>query len=141
MTRIFAFFSLLATLFGSLLGLSTGCNQTSDTKPTTGDPAAPAALATPRPGGRISGAQARQLVKDGALLLDVRTTGEFGGNHLNGALNIPVQVLPTQTQKLPAKDAPIVVYCLSGARSSGAVRTLTSMGYTKVYDLGAIRNW
>src|SRR5262249_45262656 len=38
----------------------------------------------------VSGAQARELAKQGALLLDVRTAEEFADGHLDGAKNIPV---------------------------------------------------
>jgi len=58
-----------------------------------------------------------QLVADGALLLDVRTPGEFADGHVQGALNVPVQVLESRIAELdPAR--PVVVYCRSGNRSA-----------------------
>jgi phage shock protein E len=87
------------------------------------------------------GAEARALVAGGARLLDVRTSGEFGSGHLEGAWNIPVDQLEGQVAELEPKDRPIVVYCHSGARSAGATQLLRRAGFTKVLDLGAMRNW
>lgn len=90
----------------------------------------------------ISSEQAKVLVKQGALLLDVRTPGEFAGGHLEGALNIPVQDLEAKLSTLPAKkDQDVVVYCQSGRRSSAAAEMLKKAGYTRVSDLGAMSNW
>lgn len=90
----------------------------------------------------ISSDEAKALVKQGALLLDVRTNGEFAGGHVEGALNIPVQELDEKLSTLPAKkDQPVVVYCHSGRRSAAAVKMLEKAGFTKVSDLGAMSNW
>lgn len=88
---------------------------------------------------RINGAQARELVADGALLLDVRTTGEFSSGHIDGAKNIPVHELGGRLDSL-SKKKPVVVYCRSGARSARAARVLEKAGYT-VHDLGPLHAW
>lgn len=75
-------------------------------------------------------------------LVDVRTPEEFSGGHLNGATNIDWRGDNAQTelQKLD-KSHPVMVYCLSGGRSSEAADFLKSKGY-KVYQLqGGIRMW
>lgn len=91
----------------------------------------------------IDGPTAHALVKNqGAFLLDVRTPGEFGGGHIDGATNIPVQELEAKLASLPAKkDQDIVVYCRSGARSATARQMLLKAGFTKVHDLGGMSNW
>lgn len=90
----------------------------------------------------VSGQEARALVKKGALLLDVRTPKEFADKHLDGALNIPHDELPSRLEALKdKKNADIVVYCHSGRRSALAVKTLREAGFTKVHDLGAMANW
>jgi phage shock protein E len=89
---------------------------------------------------RVDGAEARRLVGGGALLLDVRTPAEFAGKHVDGALNIPVQVLGQRLGDVGSKDRPIVVYCQSGGRSARAAVELRAAGYT-VHDLGGIGNW
>ena len=88
----------------------------------------------------VSGVRARQLVADGARLIDVRSAAEFAGAHLAGARNIPVGDLAGRTAELGAKDAPIIVYCASGMRSAMAKRTLKSAGFTHVYNLGSMSN-
>lgn len=82
----------------------------------------------------------RELVANGALLLDVRTSEEFRAHHLDGAVNIPVQELGARLHELGAKDRPIVVYCRSGARSASAAQLMKGAGY-EVLDIGGIGNW
>ncbi len=90
--------------------------------------------------GGISSEDAKKLVADGAVLLDVRTTGEYGSGHLPGAINVPVQDLEQRISELdPTK--PVVVYCGSGARSARAKRLLEAKGFEAVSDLGAMSRW
>lgn len=90
---------------------------------------------------RIHGSQARQLVQEGATLLDVRTPGEFSSGHVEGALNISVQSLDQRVGELGDKEKPVVVYCRSGQRSRSAMGFLISQGFTRVYDLGPMSAW
>lgn len=101
------------------------------------EPAAPAKKANPS---RVDGAGARELVKNGATLLDVRTPGEFSSGHIEGAKLIPVQELGGRVEEVGPKDKPVVVYCRSGARSSAAAAMLAKAGY-EVHDLGGMGNW
>ena len=98
-------------------------------------------MAVVRARGRVSGAQAKQLVDGGALLLDVRSPGEFGSMHIPGATNIPVQELKGRLGELGAKDRDIVLYCASGMRSGGAAGMLRGAGFTSVHDLGPMAAW
>ncbi|MEZ4236612.1 MAG: rhodanese-like domain-containing protein [Myxococcota bacterium] len=91
--------------------------------------------------GKRDSAEAHRLVEGGALLVDVRTPGEFAAGHLDGAVNIPVDQLKARLRELPDKQRPVVVYCRSGARSAAAAGTLKAAGYAQVEDLGAMRNW
>lgn len=92
--------------------------------------------------GKIGGTKARELVKNGALLLDVRSDAEFGTGHLDGAKNISVTDLGARIKDLPADRArPIVVYCASGMRSGTAKRKLESAGFTQVFDVGTMRRY
>ena len=90
---------------------------------------------------RISGGEARQLVAKGAILLDVRSPGEFSGGHIEGAISIPVQELSGRVDELGDKMGQIVVYCQSGNRSAMAKRLLESNGFANVHDLGGIGQW
>ena len=91
--------------------------------------------------GDISAEDAKKQVSDGALLLDVRTTGEFSAGHLPNALNIPLSELSARLEKLEPKDRTIIVYCLSGTRSASAVGALKRAGFEKVSNLGAMSRW
>lgn len=93
------------------------------------------------PKGDIDGAEARRLVKEGALLLDVRTPEEFAAGHLPDALNIPVQELEQRIAELGPKQKSVVVYCRSGNRSGRAARLLKREGYPAVRDLGGMSRW
>ena len=77
----------------------------------------------------------------GALLLDVRTEGEYAAGHVPGAKNLPLQALEGITALAPAKDTPLYVYCRSGARSRQAAGQLQRMGYTRVTNIGGIMNY
>ena len=71
---------------------------------------------------------------DGALLLDVRTPGEFSFGTLPGAVNIPLDELRSRLQELPT-DRPIVVFCAVGLRGYLAVRILMARGFHRVVNL------
>ena len=83
----------------------------------------------------------KSAVESGGLLLDVRSPGEFSGQHLDGAINIPVGELSGRMGELGDKDRPVVVYCASGARSRAAMGILLDGGFEEVHDLGSWRNW
>ena len=74
----------------------------------------------------------------GAILLDVRTTQEYGGGHIPGSKNIPLQVIDKVTSVTENRDTVLYVYCQSGARSRQATSMLQGMGYTNVNNIGGI---
>jgi len=90
---------------------------------------------------RVAGPDARALVADGALLVDVRSTGEHAGGAIEGSINIPIQELAGRMDELGDKNGEIVIYCQSGGRSAMAKRLLESNGFTKVHDMGGIGRW
>ncbi|NNE16951.1 MAG: rhodanese-like domain-containing protein [Myxococcales bacterium] len=90
---------------------------------------------------RISGSDARALIAQGAMLVDVRSPGEFSGGHIEGAINIPIQDLAGRAEDLGDKSGEIVLYCQSGARSAMAKRLLESKGFSQVHDMGSMASW
>ncbi len=74
------------------------------------------------------------------VVLDVRTRLEFWLGHLEGAQCVPVQSLAAAVAKRAdiARDAHIMVYCASGARSAAATATLRSLGFRHVVDAGGM---
>jgi len=79
----------------------------------------------------------KQLINDGAIVLDVRSKGEFQGGHIKGSLNIPVDELRNNLSKLKDKEKVIITCCASGMRSRSAKGILEANGYQKVYNGGA----
>lgn len=91
-----------------------------------------------RSAGQISARQARVLLRAGALVIDVRTAGEFVAGHLQQAVNLPLNEIETQvTRRVDRKDRVLLLHCKSGARSRAAVHQLRAMGYESAYNLGS----
>jgi phage shock protein E len=82
----------------------------------------------------VTNAELRDLVSKGARLIDVRTSLEFAGGHIEGAENVPVEGIAATSAGWD-KNQPVVLYCESGARSRNAAQYLAGQGFTKVYDL------
>lgn len=78
-----------------------------------------------------------KLAKEGAIILDVRSKGEYAGGHIKGSINIPVDQLSVNLIKLKDRDKPIITCCASGMRSASAKSILKSNGYKEVYNGGS----
>ena len=70
----------------------------------------------------------QSLIREGAIILDVRTKGEYTFGHIRGSINIPLDQLPKSTQNLD-KGKPIITCCASGIRSNSAKRHLKAQGF------------
>ena len=75
---------------------------------------------------------------EGAILVDVRTPHEYREGHIPGSKNVPLQQLDKISSVTDNKDAPMFVYCHSGARSRQATAMLQYMGYANVNNIGGI---
>lgn len=78
-----------------------------------------------------------KLVKEGAVIVDVRSPGEFKSGHIPGSLNLPVETLNNNLGKLPDKNRPVITCCASGMRSAAAKNLLKSKGYAEVHNGGS----
>ena len=74
----------------------------------------------------------------GAVLLDVRTPQEYREGHIPNSVNLPLQALGGGGPVPVGKDAPLFVYCHSGARSRQAVNLLERMGYARAKNIGGM---
>ena len=73
-----------------------------------------------------------------ALIIDVRSAGEFAAGHVDGALNLPLdRFAQNHAQVAPDKAKQIILYCLSGARSGQAMQFLMQQGYLNVVNGGS----
>jgi len=77
----------------------------------------------------------KELLQNGAQIIDVRTKGEYQGGHIRGSVNIPLQMLSVNLNKIK-KDKPVITCCASGMRSASAKSMLKSNGFTEVYNGG-----
>lgn len=82
--------------------------------------------------------EVKSMLDNGALVVDVRTPGEFQSGHYPGAINIPVDEMNGRIAEFGDKGASIVVYCRSGARSGHAAQVLKGNGYEKVVNGGGL---
>lgn len=78
------------------------------------------------------------LVKNGAIILDVRTKHEFKQGHIKESVNIPLDQLKKNLRQLPDKQQSLILCCASGVRSSSAQAILKAGGYSKVFNGGSL---
>ncbi len=88
---------------------------------------------------RISKQDLTELVKQGAQIVDVRTSREFAKAHANGSRNIPLNKLAARVSELE-RSRPVVVCCASGARSATAKSLLERAGFPSVHNAGPWQN-
>ena len=80
----------------------------------------------------------RHKLSEGALLVDVRTVPEYNDEHHPAAVNIPAEDTAHRLAEYGDRSRPVILYCVSGARSAGAADILTGAGYTDVINAGGI---
>lgn len=83
--------------------------------------------------------KAREAVRNGALIVDVRTPKEFKAKHIQDAINLPIEQIMKNNINL-TKDKEIVVYCQTGSRSRVSAKVLREKGWT-VYDVATQSDW
>jgi rhodanese-related sulfurtransferase len=99
---------------------------------------------------RITPAEAREMIgKGNTLVVDVRDAPEVeNSGKIAGALHVSRGMLEFRADpdapshdKNFARDKTIILYCASGGRSALAAKTLKDLGYDKVYNVGAFKDW
>jgi len=91
----------------------------------------------------LSVMQAVRLMNQGALVLDLRNKEAFDAGHIGEARNVPGPELESQADALKKwRDKNVITYDDSGSGGAGAARTLTKLGFTKVFNLeGGVNAW
>jgi rhodanese-related sulfurtransferase len=91
----------------------------------------------------LSSMQAVQLMNQGALVLDLRPKESFEAGHIADARNVPAAELAGSADSLKKwREKTVITYCDSGASGAQAARTLTKLGFTKVFNLdGGLSGW
>ena len=93
---------------------------------------------------KLSPADATQLInREDAVVLDVRSDGEFNQGHIVNAVNIPQKSLEEQLSKLEKyRDRPIITACRNGQTAVGVGNRLRKNGFEQVYNLaGGLLAW
>lgn len=127
------------------------CGGASETpSPEAGSAPAPQAASAPaqpqaaiRDGEMNVHALQQRIGKETAVVVDVRTPGEFAQGHVPGAVNIPLQELKARAGELEAyRGQEIAVICAVGGRSATATSFLATEGWPQVYNVqGGTRAW
>lgn len=90
----------------------------------------------------ISTAELNSILNDkNKQFVDVRTPGEFKGNHIKGFKNIPLHQLAQKAEKELSKEKEVVVICQSGMRSQKASSQLKNLGYKVTNVRGGMSAW
>mgnify|MGYP001048234624 CR=1 FL=1 len=77
----------------------------------------------------------KQKLQEGAIIVDVRSSGEFAGGHVKGSKNIPLGSISSKIKTIQKWNKPVITCCASGMRSGNAVRILKSNGI-EAYNAG-----
>lgn len=70
----------------------------------------------------------KEMIKNGATIVDVRSPGEFQGGHVAGSINIPLNTVENEVERFKTLAAPVILCCASGNRSGQATRFLENQG-------------
>jgi rhodanese-related sulfurtransferase len=91
----------------------------------------------------LSAMQAVRLMNQGALVLDLRSKDSFDAGHIGDARNVPAADIESQADTLKKwRDKNVITYDDAGNDGPKAVRTLTKLGFTKVFNLhGGMNAW
>lgn len=80
--------------------------------------------------------QVRELVENGAFIIDVREKEEYELSHIHGAVNLPLSEIRERLGEIPT-DRTLYVHCRSGQRSYNACLMLKKMGFKNVFNISA----
>ena len=78
----------------------------------------------------------QELIDNGAVIIDVRSEGEFLTGNIEGSINIPLDKIASTLNKINDKNQTLITCCASGIRSGIAKRILKSKGYHNIYNGG-----
>lgn len=81
----------------------------------------------------------KQWLQEGAVVIDVRSAGEFKSGHAKSAVNIPLDRI-AEVGKKYNKEQKIILCCRSGARAGSAKSQLKSLGFINLVNVGPWQN-
>jgi rhodanese-related sulfurtransferase len=83
------------------------------------------------------GGPIRQALREGGVIIDLRTPYEFDQGHIPQALNIPVDRIKANIGRIRALNKPIILCCGTGAHCWDAAAILREAGLTQVFNGGS----
>jgi len=82
--------------------------------------------------GNIDGEKIKEYLQNKAVIIDVRTPEEFADGHAKGSVNIPLNAVANQINKIKKYKKPVITCCRSGARSGTAANILNNNGIDSI---------
>lgn len=79
----------------------------------------------------------KEAIRNGAIIIDVRTPHEYDNGKVPGSINIPVDRISVSIERIKAMKKPVVLCCESGMRSNTAKNILKSAGLQEVHNGGS----
>lgn len=79
----------------------------------------------------------KEALRNGAVIIDVRSPGEYDRGKVPGSMNIPVDRIQSNAERIKAMKKPVVLCCASGTRSGIARQMLKSSGVQEVFNGGS----
>lgn len=78
-----------------------------------------------------------EMMRQGAIIIDVRSKSEYSYGHIKESINIPIDTLSNNLSKFKDKNKPVITCCASGTRSALAKSILKSNGFIHVHNGGS----
>ena len=133
---------IIFTLLLFFIILSASCSALTAGEPEPSTPSEALTVSAAAEYIKITSHEARDMMVDGVIILDVRSYDEFNNLRIINAVSLPHDQIKEEAENIiPDKSVTILVYCQSGIRSEIAARKLIDLGYTNVFDFGGIRYW
>ena len=90
----------------------------------------------------ITSTEAQDLLKNDAILIDVRSAEEHNKFYIKDSINVPLDNIQELPDLIEDKETVIILYCETGERSKEAAKKLAKLGYKNLYSLdGGLINW
>lgn len=70
----------------------------------------------------------KEIYKNGGIVIDVRTKGEYSSGSFKGSVNIPLDKISNKIKEIKSKNKPVIAVCKSGMRSGQAASILKRNG-------------
>ena len=85
----------------------------------------------------LGGGKVKDALRRGAIVIDVRTAQEFDQGKVPESINIPIDRIAANAERIKGMNRPVVFCCATGARSSNAATIMKQKGLKKVYNGGS----